>query len=75
MSFKKIKNFICAEIFGNRIVLHIRLDVKSVEYEEGFSRDTSNIGNWAAGDVEVVIHSSSDLAKAKLLIDRAYNEN
>lgn len=74
-AFKKIKNFVCAEAFNNRLLLHLRLDVGSVDYEEGFTRDTSKIGHWATGDVEVVIHTRADFEKAKPLIDRAYNEN
>lgn len=74
-AFKKIKNFVCAEIFNNRLLLHLRLDVSTIDYEEGFTRDTSQIGHWATGDVEVLIHNKADFEKAKPLIDRAYNEN
>lgn len=74
-AFKKIKNFVCAEVLSSKLLLHLRLDVGSVDYEEGFTRDTSKIGHWATGDVEVVIHNSADFEKAKQLIDRAYNEN
>lgn len=74
-AFKKIKNFVCAEVLSNKLLLHLRLDVGTVDYEEGFTRDTSKIGHWATGDVEVVIHNSADFEKAKPLIDRAYNEN
>lgn len=74
-AFKKIKNFVCAEVFNNRLLLHLRLDVSTVDYEDGFTRDTSQIGHWATGDVEVLIHNKADFEKAKPLIDRAYNEN
>ena len=74
-AFKKIKNFVCAEVLSNKLLLHLRLDVGTVDYEEGFTRDTSKIGHWATGDVEVVIRTEADFEKAKLLIDRAYNEN
>lgn len=74
-AFKKIKNFVCAEAFNTKLLLHLRLDVGSVDYEEGFTRDTSKIGHWATGDVEVVIRNRADFEKAKPLIDRAYNEN
>ncbi len=62
-------------IYHEKILLHLRLDPKSIVYEQGFSRDTSNIGHWGTGDVELTIKSSKDLEKAKPLIDRAYNEN
>ena len=75
VAFKKIKNIICVEIFHNRLILHLKLNVHTVNYEEGFTRDTSNIGHYATGDVEVIIKNRKDYEKAKLLIDRAYNEN
>lgn len=74
-AFRKIRNFVCAEVFKNRLLLHLRLDVSTVQYEEGFSRDTSNIGHWATGDVEISIRNRMDYEKAKSLIERAYNEN
>jgi transcriptional antiterminator len=42
---------------------------------DGFTRDTSKIGHYATGDVEITIHSKLDFEKAKPMIDRAYNEN
>lgn len=74
-AFKKIKNFVCVEVFNNRLLLHLRLDVTTIDYEEGFTRDTSKIGHWATGDVEIIIHNKADFEKAKPLIDRSYNEN
>ena len=57
------------------MLLHLRLDVTTIDYEEGFTRDTSKIGHWATGDVEIIIHNKADFEKAKPLIDRSYNEN
>lgn len=75
VAFKKIKNIVCVELFNNKLVLHLKLDVSTVDYEDGFTRDTSNIGHYATGDVEVTIKNREDYEKAKALIDRAYNEN
>ena len=75
VAFKKIKNIICAEIFNNRLLLHLKLDVSTVDYEDGFTRDTSKIGHYATGDVEVVIKNRDDYENAKPLLERAYNEN
>lgn len=74
-AYRKIRNFTCIEIIGSHLLLHLRLDVNSIEYEDGFSRDTSKIGHYATGDVELKINSRADLEKAKPLLDRAYNEN
>ena len=75
MAFKKIKNIVCVEMFNNKLILHLKLDVNTVDYEEGFSRNTSQIGHYATGDVEVTIKNRNDYEKAKTLIERAYNEN
>lgn len=75
IAFKKIKNIVCVEVFNNKLVLHLKLNVSTVDYEEGFTRDTSQIGHYATGDVEVTIRNRADYEKAKALIDRAYNEN
>lgn len=74
-AFRKIKNIVCIEVFSNRITLHLKLEPSTVNYEDGFSRDTSQIGHWGTGDVEVTIRNKDDFEKAKPLIDRAYNEN
>ena len=75
VAFKKIKNIVCVEIFNNKLILHLKLNVTTVDYEEGFTRDTSGIGHYATGDVEVTIKNRTDYEKAKILIERAYNEN
>ena len=51
------------------------LDVSTISFEEGFSRDVTNIGHWGCGPVELCLQNGTDFEKAKPLIDRAYNEN
>ena len=74
-AFKKIKNILCVEIFSNRLILHLKLDVTTVNYEKGFSRDMSNLGHYGTGDVEILIKNRTDYEKSKPFIERAYNEN
>lgn len=75
VAFKKIKNIVCVEILKNRLTLYLKLDTSTIEYEDGFTRDTSQIGHYGTGDVEVTIRNRADYEKAKLLLDRVYNEN
>ena len=75
VAFKKIKNVACAIVIKSKILLDLRLDVNTVIFEDGFSRDVTNIGHWGTGNVEVEIKTKADFEKAKALIDRAYNEN
>jgi len=74
-AFRKTQHFVCAKLRLSKIILSVKLDVNSVKYETGFSRDTSNIGHWGMGDVEVTIKNEADFEKAKALIERAYEEN
>lgn len=75
VAFKKIKNIVCVEILKNRLTLYLKLDANTIDYEDGFTRDTSQIGHYGTGDVEVTIRNRADYEKAKLLLDRVYNEN
>lgn len=74
-AFKKIKNIVTVVILKKKMILNLPLDVNSVTFEEGFSRDVTDIGHWGCGSVELHIQSFADFEKAKPLIDRAYNEN
>ncbi len=75
MAFKKIKNVVCIELAKTKVILNIQLDPSTIQFEEGFSRDTTNIGHWGTGNVQVWLKNKSELEKTKALILRAYNEN
>lgn len=74
-AFKKIKNIVTVVALKKKLVINLPIDVSTVVFEEGFSRDVTNIGHWGCGAVELHIKNSADFEKAKPLIDRAYNEN
>ena len=74
-AFKKIRNIVTVVALKKKLILNIRLDVNTVAFEEGFSRDVTNIGHWGCGAVELHLQNAADFEKAKPLIDRAYNEN
>ena len=74
-AFKKIRNIVTVVVLKKKLVLNLPLDVNTVTFEEGFSRDVTNIGHWGCGAVELHLQTTADFEKAKSLIDRAYNEN
>ena len=74
-AFKKIKNFICGEIYKSCILLHLKISPDSVELIDGFTRDMRGIGHFGTGDLQIMIKKIEDFEKAKPLIDKAYNEN
>lgn len=78
VAFRRIKNFVCMSLISKHdphIFMTLKLDPSSVELEQGFSRDVTNIGHWGTGDLELWLRKPTDFEKAKPLIERAYQEN
>ena len=75
VAFKKVKNFICAEVYKNNVLLHLRLNPHTVELKEGLIEDVSLKGHWGTGELRLILKSIADLETVKHLLDRAYNEN
>ena len=74
-AFKKIKNVVTVVAQRKKLIINLPLEVNSVTFEAGYSRDVTNIGHWGCGPVELHLQNNRDLEKAKPLIERAYNEN
>lgn len=74
LAYKKVRNVFCIELYNTQIILRTRLDPDTVELEDGFTKDTRNIGHYGTGDLMISIRTNADFQKAKPLIDRAYNE-
>lgn len=74
-AYKRIKNFVCAEVRPSlsHVLVFLKLDPSIYLLEEGFTRDVRGIGHYGTGDLEVTIRSPDDLARAKPLIEAAYN--
>ncbi|MGY0611252.1 DUF5655 domain-containing protein [Luteimonas sp. A501] len=75
VAFRRLKNFACVIPYRDKLLLMLKLDPDTVALEEGFSRDTRNIGTWGTGDLELTLRTAADLDKAKALIDRSYAES
>ena len=75
IAFTRLKNFACVSPMKKTFKLWLHLNPDSVKLEPNFSRDVRSIGHWGTGDLEIILHSSADLDKAKSLIERAYQES
>lgn len=75
IAFKKVKNFVCAEIYKDKILLNMKINPDTLTLEPNFTKDIRNIGHWGTGDLQVIVKNAADFEKAKVLINRAYNEN
>lgn len=74
VAFKRLKNFVCIEVHGDWLRLHLKLDPDTVALEPGFTRDVRAVGHWGTGDLEVVIRTPEDLERSKPLLLRAYED-
>ncbi|MFM0684847.1 DUF5655 domain-containing protein [Paraburkholderia strydomiana] len=74
-AFRRLKNFACVIAYPNRLLMTLRLDPTSVAFEDGFSRDVSEVGHWGTGDVELTLRTQADLERAKPLLERCYTES
>lgn len=75
LAFSRLKNFICLLPMKGGLKLWLKLSPDSVPLEDGFTRDVRGVGHWGTGDLEMYIRSKDDLAKAKPLLEQAYQEN
>jgi predicted transport protein len=74
-AFRKSSNFVCAEVFADHVILHLKLDPKKFPFEKGFSRDVTKIGHYGTGNVQLRLKTISDFEKAKQFMRQAYDEN
>ncbi|MEW8301493.1 MAG: DUF5655 domain-containing protein [Candidatus Thiodiazotropha sp.] len=74
IAFKRIKNFACLEPHPGKgcNTCFVKVDPESQTLEKGFTRDVRNIGHYGTGDLEIKIHSSDELEKAKPLFLKSY---
>ena len=72
-AFKRLRNFACIEIAPTKqVTIFLKLDPKTVDLEDGFTRDMTGKGHQGTGDLEIAVKSEADLEKAGPLLERAY---
>lgn len=74
IAFKRIKNFVCLEVYPQAKVVtcFLKVDPTTVILEPGFTRDMRTVGHYGTGDLGVTLRTFDDFAKAQLLFQRAY---
>ena len=70
IAFRRIKNFACVAALPKykAIVVWLKVDPKTIQIENGFTRDVSKLGHQGTGDLEVTLRSPDDLERAKALL-------
>ncbi len=77
VAFRRLRNFACVEVHpqGGELVIHLNVDPDEVDLEQDFTRDTSNIGTFGTGDLEVRFSTPEGFEKAKPLLERSYERS
>ena len=77
VAFKKIANFACVEVHPNSnvVLLYLKVNPDKAEIIHNFTRDMRKIGHFGTGDLEVRISNDDDFEKAKLLIEKSYENS
>ena len=77
IAFKKISNFVCVEVHpsSNAILLYLKVNPDEVDLTPPFTRDVRKIGHFGTGDLEVRISNDNDFEKAKILIEKSYENS
>ncbi|MEH6813929.1 MAG: DUF5655 domain-containing protein [Motiliproteus sp.] len=78
-AFKRIKNFVCIvalpQIKDPRLILYLKLNPADFTLELPYSRDVTDIGHWATGNLELNLRNESELEKTLALILKSYQAN
>ena len=72
IAFKRLRNFATVVLQNKALRVFLNLNPDDHPQQEGFTRDVREIGHWGTGDLEIVLHSLSDLERAKPYLNAAY---
>jgi predicted transport protein len=77
IAFRRIKNFVCLELYPQARVVtaYLKIDPKTVEVEEGFSRDVTNVGHFGTGNLALSLRNMDDFARAQPLFRKSYENS
>jgi len=77
IAFKRLKNFVCLEMYPQLKVVtaYLKIDPKTIELEEGFSRDVTSIGHFGTGNLELSLRNMDDFTKAQPLFCKSYENS
>jgi predicted transport protein len=51
-----------------------KVDPATVELQDGFTRDVTNVGHLGTSNLEIRVNSAADLERAKHLLLRSYQQ-
>ncbi|PLX70402.1 MAG: DUF91 domain-containing protein [Denitrovibrio sp.] len=77
IAFKRVKCFATAEFRPQKkcIMLYVKADPAEMSFNDGITRDVSNLGRLSPCNIEMTIKDASDFEKIKPLIVSSYHAN
>lgn len=71
IAYKTSQNFVCLQIYKNKISLYLKLHPDDIQPMPKQGRDVREIGHFGTGDFELTLQSIEDFEETKSLIDEA----
>jgi predicted transport protein len=71
-AFKRLKNFATVDFQSDKFKVFVKVPPESVELEQGFTRDVTEVGHWGTGDLEITIGTVDHFERAKPLLLKSY---
>ncbi len=71
IAYKTSQNFVCLQIYKNKISLYLKLNPDDVKPMPKQGRDMREIGHFGTGDFELTIKSLQDFEETRDLINKA----
>jgi len=71
IAYKTSQNFVCLQIYKNKITLYLKLNPQDINPTPKQGRDMRNIGHFGTGDFELNIKDRQDFEETKHLINEA----
>lgn len=72
IAYKTSQNFVCLEVFKNKLRLYLKIDPSQISPFPKQARDVREIGHDGTGDFELTIKDLNDFEETKFLINEAY---
>lgn len=72
IAYKIAQNFVCMEVFRNKVSLSLKINPEEIQPLPENSRDLRNTGHFGTGDFEYTIRSEEDFEKSKEYILLSY---
>lgn len=73
IAYKTSQNFVCLQIYKNKINLYLKLNPEEINPMPRQGRDVRKIGHFGTGDFELTIKSTQDFEETKHIIEEALN--